>query len=145
MRFALPLAALTFAAQTALAQAPASLTLDDAIVLARRNNPAFHQTVNARRTADAQLRSAYASLLPAVSANMSGRYQKSGQQFVCGVALGNNLDVLQSSYSLGAQWTLNSAVLFAPTLYRAQSAAAEADVTGASELLRATVTQQYLT
>ena len=143
--FALPLAALALVAQIAQAQAPATLTVDEAITLARRNNPLFQQTINARRSADAQLRSAYASLLPSVSANMSGRYQKSGSQFVSGVALGNDLDVLQSSYGLSAQWTLNSAVLFAPKLYKAQSDAAEKDVTGAAELLRATVTQQYLT
>lgn len=143
MRFTLPLAALALVAQTAHAQTT-SLTVDEAIVLARRNNPIFQQTVNARRSADGQLRSAYASLLPSVSANMSGRYQQSGQQFVSGVSLGNNSDVVQSSYGLNVNYTINSAVLFAPKLYRANRDAAEADVTGAAELLRATVTQSYI-
>ena len=49
MRFALPLAALTFFAQASGAQTPSTLTLDEAIQLARRNNPTFLQTVNARR------------------------------------------------------------------------------------------------
>ena len=59
MRFVLPLAALALVAQTAQAQAPTTnLTLDEAIALARRNNPLFQQTVNARRSADIQVRSA---------------------------------------------------------------------------------------
>lgn len=144
MRFALPLAALALVAQTVRAQAPATLTVDEAIALARRNNPLFNQTVNARRSADLNVRSAYASLLPSVSTNLSGRYQQTGQQFFQGIALANNSDVLQSSYGLGVNYTINSAVLFAPKLYAAQREAAEADVTGAAELLRSVVTQRYI-
>jgi outer membrane protein len=144
MRFALPLAAIALAAQTVFAQTPATLTLDEAISLARRNNPLFQQTVNVRRAADAQVRTAYASLLPSVSANLSGRYQKTGQQFISGVALGNESDVMQSSYGIGVNYTINSDVLFAPRQVRANREAAEADVTGGAEVLRATVTQQYL-
>lgn len=144
MRFALPLTALALVAQTAQAQTPASLTLDEAISLARRNNPLYQQTVNARRSADAQVRTAYASLLPSVSANLSGRYQKTGQQFVSGVPLGTDADVMQSSYGLGVNYTINSDVLFAPRLVGANRDAAEADVTGATETLRSGVTQQYL-
>jgi len=144
MRFALPLAAMALVAQTVQAQAPASLTLDEAVSLARRNNPSFLQTVNARRSADAQVRTAYATLLPSVSANLSGRYQKTGQQFVQGIALNNSSDVLQSSYGVGVNYTINSDVLTAPRLSGANRDAAEADVTGASEFMRATVTQQYL-
>ncbi|HEY8176064.1 MAG TPA: TolC family protein [Gemmatimonadaceae bacterium] len=144
MRFVLPLAALALVAQTAQAQAPSTLTVDEAIALARRNNPLFQQTINARRTADIQVRSAYASLLPSVSANLSGRYQQTGQQFVSGIQLANNSDVVQSSYGLNVNYTLNSAVLFAPKLFTANRAAAEADVTGMSELLRSGITQRYI-
>lgn len=148
MRFALPLAALALVAQTiqaqAPAQAPASLTLDEAVSLARRNNPLFQQTINARRSADARVRTAYASLLPSVDANLSGRYQKTGQQFISGFALENASDVMQSSYGLGLSYTLNSDVLTGPRLAGANRSAAEADVTGAAEVLRSGVTQQYL-
>jgi outer membrane protein len=144
MRFVLPLAALALVAQTAQAQAPTTLTVDEAIALARRNNPLFQQTINARRTADVQLRSAYASLLPSVSANMAGRYQQTGQQFISGIALANQSDVMQSSYSLNVGYTINSAVLFAPKVFAANRAAAEADVTGMAELLRSGITQRYL-
>jgi outer membrane protein len=144
MRFALPLAAVALVVQSAQAQTPTTLTLDEAISLARRNNPLFQQTVNARRSADAGVRSAYASLLPSVSANLSGRYQKTGQQFVQGIALNNSSDVMQSSYGVGVNYTLNSDVLTAPRVAAATRNAAEADVTGAAELLRSSVTQQYL-
>lgn len=143
MRFVLPLAALALVAQTAQAQTRANLTLDEAVSLARRNNPLFLQTVNARRSADAQVRTAYASLLPSVSANMAGRYQQTGQQFLQGVAFSNS-SVMQSSYGLNVNYTINSDVLFAPKLVRANRDAAEADVLGGTEFLRATVTQQYI-
>ena len=144
MRCVLPLAAIAFVAQAGLAQVPTSLTLDEAVSLARRNNPTYLQTVNARRSADARVRTAYGSLLPSVDANLSGRYQSQGQQFVSGVALSNNADLMQASYGIGVSYRLNSDVLFAPRLAGASRDAAEADVTGNAELLRAAVTQQYL-
>jgi outer membrane protein len=145
MRFILPLAALALFAPAAQSQAPSTLTLDEAIQLARRNNPTFLQTVNARRAADAQVRTAYGNLLPGVDAQLSGRYQQSGRQFVQGIGLQNESDIMQGNYYIGANYTLNSDVLFQPRLARANREAAEADVTGNAELLRATVTQQYLT
>jgi outer membrane protein len=144
MRFTLPLAALALFAQAAQSQAPSTLTLDEAIQLARRNNPTFLQTVNARRAADAQVRTAYGSLLPSLDAQLSGRYQQSGRQFVQGIGLQNESDIMQGNYYLGASYTLNSDVLFQPRLARANREAAQADVSGNAELLRATVTQQYL-
>jgi outer membrane protein len=145
MRFVLPLAVCALAlASPAGAQQTASLSLDEAVGMARRNNPAFRQTANARRSADMAVRSAYANLLPSLDAQLSGRYQQTGQQFFNGIPLSTNSDVIQSSYGLGLNYTINSAVLFAPKLYGAQAEAAEADVTGAAEVLRAVVTQQYL-
>ena len=144
MRLALSFAALSLAALNAKAQTQATLSLDEAIGLARRNNPIFLQTVNARRAADGNLRSAYATLLPSVGASMSGRWQQTGQQFVQGIALSNASDIVQSSYGVNVSYSINSAVVYAPKLYRANRDAAEADVTGRGELMRAIVTQQYI-
>lgn len=144
MRFALPLAALALFAQASQAQVPSTLTLDEAIQLARRNNPTFLQTVNARRAADAQVRTSYGNLLPGIDAQLSGRYQQSGQQFVQGVGLRNESDIMQGNYFIGASYALNSDIILAPRLARANREAAAADVTGNAELLRSTVTQQYL-
>lgn len=52
---------------------------------------------------------------------------------------------MQSSYGVGVSYTLNSDILTGPRLASATRAAAEADVTGGAEILRAGVTQQYLT
>lgn len=144
MRLYLPLAAVALSFQAAVAQTATSLTLDEAIQLARRNNPLYLQTVNARRSADAQLRTAYAALLPSVSANVNGRLQKTGQQFVQGVALSNSSDVLQSNYGINLAYTLSPDVWFGPRQAAAAQNASEADVTGMQETLRATVTDRYL-
>ena len=145
MRLALPLLAVALLASGAGAQATTTLTLDQAVQLARRNNPLFQATVNSRRAADLGVKSAYAQLLPRLDAQASGRFTEGGQQFVNGIPISNSSDILQSNYGLGLSYTVNSAVLFAPKLYSAQRDAAEADVVGAQETLRATITFQYLT
>ncbi len=145
MRFPLPLAVCAFAlVSQAGAQQTATLTLDEAVTLARRNNPSFRVTTNSRRSADMAVRSAYANLLPSVNASAAGRYQQTGQQFFNGIPLSTSSDIVQSSYGLNVNYSVNSAVLYAPKLYSAQADAAEADVTFAAEVLRAVVTQEYL-
>ena len=144
MRFALPLLAAAVFAHQAGAQATTTLTLDEAVQLARRNNPIFQATVNSRRAADLGVKAAYANLLPRLDAQASGRFTEGGQQFVNGIPISNSSDILQSNYGIGIGYTINSAVLFAPRLYSAQRDAAQAEVVGAQENLRSAVTQQYL-
>ena len=144
MRFVLPFAALAFVGQTLAAQTPANLSLDEAIAIARRNNPVMQQISNARRSADMNVRQAYANLLPSLSANASGRYQVAGQQFFNGIPLSSSSDIIQSSYSLGLGWQLDSRAVLGPQVVKAQARAADADVTGNVENLRAIITQQYL-
>src|SRR6185503_6917275 len=50
----------------------------------------------------------------------------------------------QSQYGLNLNYTLNSATIFNPKLAGANRDAAAADVTGAAELLRGSVTSQYI-
>ena len=73
-------------ARDSAANAPV-LSLQDAITLARRNNPVFLQTRSARTRAGAALRSSYGVLLPDISSNFSGGYR---DQFF--PALGVNAD-----------------------------------------------------
>ena len=47
-----------------------TLSLDEAISLAKRNNPSYLQLLNSRTRADANLRAAYGSLLPSASTNI---------------------------------------------------------------------------
>ncbi len=124
---------------------PTSLTIEQAIELARRNNPELQQIQNNRIGAQAAVRSAYGSLLPSADASFSVQRQQGGQQIFSGTSLGASSDVNQSNYSIGLNYRLNSATLITPSLQRANRAAVEADISGAAENLRSNVRQQYLT
>ncbi|HEX6058666.1 MAG TPA: TolC family protein [Gemmatimonadaceae bacterium] len=158
MRFS-PFAALLLAAQPLAAQvaeptpiAPAAqpaapqpvLTLEEAIALARRNNPLHLQTVNAQRRAGAQLLAARGGYLPRVDASFGSQYREGRTQFFNGVALGATSDILSSSYSLSAQQQISGATFITPKLQKAELEAAEADVRGSTATLTALVAQQYL-
>jgi outer membrane protein len=132
------------AAQNAMPSPGAPLTLDDAINVARRNNPAYLQMANGRRTADAAVRSARGALLPSADANFGSRYQQGGQQVFNGLSFTNSSDAVQSSYGLNLNYRINSATFVNPKAALANRDAVEADITGNSEQLRAAVTQQYL-
>ena len=122
-----------------------TLTIDEAIAIAHRNNPDFLQTVNNRQTAKAALRSAYGALLPSADASLSASRQQGGQQIVSGSTLGASSDFNTSSYRFGFGYRLNRATLITPGLQRANRDAVEADITGARQNLRDAVAQQYLT
>ena len=134
------------AAQTpATPGARATLTLDEAIAIARRNNPAFLQVANNRREAEAQVRASDAALLPSVTSSFTADYQKAGTQFFQGAQLGASSDIVSSSYRLGVNYFVNGATFLNRSAARASREATEADIDGSSETLRALVTQQYLT
>ncbi|HEU4722994.1 MAG TPA: TolC family protein, partial [Gemmatimonadaceae bacterium] len=122
----------------------ALLTLDEAISLARRNNPVYLLQAGNRRTADAAVRSARGALLPSADASFGTRYQQGGQQVFNGLSFSNSSDAVQSSYGLSLNYRVNSATFVTPKAAMANRDAVEADIHGSSEQLRATVTQQYL-
>jgi outer membrane protein len=124
--------------------APTSLTIEQAIELARRNNPELQQTLNNRINARAAVRSAYGALLPSADASLSAQRQQGGQQIFSGTSLGASSDVNQSNYQIGLNYRINSATLITPSLQRANRDAVEADITGATSNLRSNVSQQYL-
>src|SRR2546423_8729396 len=121
-----------------------ALTIEQAIVLAQRNNPELQQIQNNRVGARAAVRSAYGALLPSADASLSMQRQQGGQQIFSGTSLGASSDVNQSNYQIGLSYRLNSATLVTPSLQRANRDAVEADITGATETLRSNVSQQYL-
>jgi outer membrane protein len=151
MRFQSLVALVVLAGTAANAQAPvgaqtqSTLTLDEAVSIARRNNPAYLQTENNRSTADAAVRQSYAALLPSVNTRLSTSYNQSGQQYTGGAQLSASADNIYSSYGIGLDFRLNSATLLNPRLQRANRNATDADITGAQEQLRSNVTQQYIT
>src|SRR5215213_2612226 len=122
----------------------ALLTLDEAITLARRNNPVFLAQTTNRRTADAAVRSARGALLPSADASFGTRYQQGGQQVFNGLSFSNSSDAVQSSYGLNLNYRVNTSTFVTPKAAAANRDAVEADISGSSEQLRAAVTQQYL-
>src|SRR5688500_17541441 len=111
MRALILVALLGATGQVAFAQDQAAigrtLTLDEAITIALQNNPGYLQSVNSERRADANVRSAYGSLLPTSSASFTTSYRQSGQQFFQGVALSNSANSVGSQYSLGINYNIN--------------------------------------
>jgi outer membrane protein len=126
-------------------QPPATLTLDEAIAIARQNNPLYLTTANERRSADALVRQAYGALLPSSNAQFYSGYQQGGQIFTNGGTLAVGSDQLQSQYFVGLNYRINAGTLVQPRAARANRVAADADITGAAETLRSGVTQQYIT
>src|SRR4051812_8741949 len=145
--FALAVSALVPAVKaqgTATASPGATLTLDEAISLARRNNPPYLSQANTRRTADAAVRSARGALLPSADASFTSRYQQAGQQVFSGQSFSNSSATLQSGYSLGLNYRVNRSTFINPKAASATREATEADIVGSAEQLRGDVTRQYL-
>ncbi len=151
MRLLRSLALATLIAPTAAtAQTPArdtarmTLTLEEAVTIARRNNPAYLQLTNNQREADAQVRASDAALLPAVNSSFTTEFSKGGTQIFQGSQLGASSSYVSSGYNLGVRYDVNGATFLNRSAARATRDAVEADVTGSTEQLRAVVTQQYL-
>ncbi|HVT40857.1 MAG TPA: TolC family protein [Gemmatimonadaceae bacterium] len=121
-----------------------SLTLDEALRLARQNNPVYLQAISGRRRAETALRSAYGVLLPSASTTFGSAYRQGKPQFFQGVAFGANSDVLSSSWGLNFSYTINPGAVAALRTEQALLEAAEYDLTGAEQSLKAAVTQQYI-
>jgi outer membrane protein len=144
------LATLLVPAGVAVAQTPVrdtartTLTLEEAVTIARRNSPAYLQVVNNQREADAQVRASDAALLPAVSSSFTTEYSKGGTQIFQGAQLGASSSYVSSGYNVGVRYDVNGATFLNRSAARATRDAVEADVTGSTEQLRALVTQQYL-
>jgi outer membrane protein len=142
------LCALLFAAVAAPGRAQTSpgpsLTLEEALRLARQNNPLYLQAINGRRRAETALRSAYGALLPSANTSLGSSYRQGKPQFFQGVEFGANSDILSSSWGLNLNYTINPGAVAALRTEQALLDAAEYDVTGADQALKATVTQQYI-
>ena len=124
---------------------PATLSLADALGIAREHNPAYRQTLNNRTAAAWNERGAYTSLvLPSVTASGGVSYTGPGQQRFLSNTFSQSVSTVASSYSLSLNYELSGATLSAPGLRRAQANAVDADIVGASQALVANVTTQYL-
>ncbi|HYL56265.1 MAG TPA: TolC family protein [Gemmatimonadales bacterium] len=125
---------------------PATLSLADAISLARQNNPVYRQAIHDRAPAAWGVRNAWSSLwLPSVTASGGISYAGPGEQNFLTSSFSQSVSTLSSSYSFVLDWTLNGQTLSQPGMRKAQLNAAEADVNGAETNLVTGVKQQYLT
>jgi outer membrane protein len=131
------------------AQEAATLTLEEAVALARRNNPDYLAQANDIHVADWNVRDAYGSLLPGASASTTYSYQAAGAPRF-GNFTGSELgiasasDYYTSSYNLGLSYRLSGASLVAPTQARSQRTATAAGIEAAAFALTTSVTRQYL-
>jgi len=126
-----------------------SLSLDDALELARSNNPTYRQALNDRDLADWDVRQAYGQLLPTASASSSVTWQGAGEQQFGTLTLGDlgfgNLpSYYLSSYRVSLGYSLDWSSLKAPAGAKAQRAATDADIRLAAATLVSTVTGAYL-
>ena len=130
-------------------QEPATLTLEEALALARRNNPDYLTQQNDAAVADWTVRAAYGALLPGASASTSFGWQGAGTPrfgIFTGedVGIGRTTSYYSSSYSLGLNYRLSGSNLLAPRQERASRRATLASIAAAAATLDAAVTQQYL-
>jgi outer membrane protein len=120
-----------------------TLSLDEALALAKANNPTYLQSSNGRRRADASLRVARGNFLPGASTNFGTNYRQGRQQYFDGVAFGSNSDLLGSSWGLNLSANLSPSSFSTLKAARSNVSAADDDITTADQNLRYTVTSQY--
>lgn len=130
-------------------QVPASLTLDEALRLALRNNPRLMAVRNDVAVADWSLNAAYGSWLPSASINSSVSWQGAGEQRFGSITadqLGfqDQPSFLFSSYNAGINYSLSGRTLMAPGQARRSRDATVAQVRSEEAVLRLNVTRAYL-
>ena len=130
-------------------QVPASLTLEDALQIALRNNPALQIARNDVPVANWNVRSAYADWLPTASARSSVEWQGAGEQrfgSITAEQLGfqDQPSFYFSSYNVGLNYSLSGRSLLAPGQAKRDREATWAQVGTAEANLRLGVTKAYL-
>ena len=141
--------ALLVAAPTVAQEVPTSLSLEEALEIARRNNPTFLQAENDRHQADWDVRQAYGQLLPTASASSSLGWQGVGEQQFGTLTLGDlgfgNLpSYYSSSYRLGLSYFLSYATILGPSQAKAQRRTTQAMIGISEAALVSQVTTAYL-
>lgn len=145
--------ALLLAGAPAAAQEPASspgptLTLEEALRLARANNPELLSQVNSESVAEWGVREAYGALLPGASVSSAFQYQAPGETRF-GIFTGGDLGVAGgtgyylSDYTLGFNYGLSGADLFRVGQEKANRRAVRAQTDATRYTLQSAITTQY--
>ncbi len=125
-------------------QIPASLTLAEAVDLARRFNPLLRQTANDLVGTKWGVRNAYASFVPSISLNGSVGYSGSGSQTFLSEEFVQQSSTIGSGYGVNLSLQLSGRSLMQPAVANARHRAAEARLSGEEVSLESTVRGQYL-
>ena len=131
-----------------LAQAPldvpTSLSLADAVQIARTYNPTLRQVANDLVGSAWGVRNAYASFVPGVYLNGAVGYRGAGSQTFLTEEFVQQSSTIGSSYGINLSMQVSGRTLFQPGLASARHRAAEANLTGTEVNLESMVRQQYL-
>jgi len=129
---------------------PATLSLEEAIRIARRQSPLYLMAKNDEAAADWAVREAWSQLmLPQASASLSLGYQAAGTPRF-GIFTGGDIGLAEipayysSSYGINLSYRLSASTLLRPGQARAERRAVEARSELADFELIVTVTRQYL-
>lgn len=124
-------------------EGPVTLSLDDALRMARENNPNFRAQRNDRGAAAWQVREAYAAFLPTFSTSLGGRWTDAGT-----VNYGNfnveSSSQLVSYYGLNLDYSLSGDEVFGLSSAKAGNRAVSARIRADRFNLESAVTRQYL-
>ncbi|MBC8086265.1 MAG: TolC family protein [Phycisphaerae bacterium] len=121
-----------------------TLSLADAIAIAKRSNPQFQSALNQRRSADITARSANGTFLPRVSSSLGGGYRAGGQSIVNGITQGASSGTLSSSGSISAGLDLSAAQFSDRKANLTEREIANADIAGSEQTLRVGIINQYI-
>jgi outer membrane protein len=130
-------------------QAPATMSLEEAVQLARRHSPSYRQQVNDESVADWNVRAAYGALLPSLTVSggidwRGGGTPRFGQLSGQELGLSRTPDYLFSDYGIRLGWTVSGGTFFRMAQERAAREATTARIEAAAYTLETGVTRQYL-
>ena len=134
----------SLARPAAVAPAGPTLTLDEALALARRNNPLYLQSLSGTQRAGAAVRSAYGAFFPTINSDLSSGYREGRPQNFGGVSFGAVSSTLSTNLQLNASMDLSPGTWMNPGQQKANLGAAEADAENAGMILRQGVVSQYI-
>jgi len=137
---------LALSAASAYAQvAPDELTLQEAVELAKANNPTFLSTQNDQSAADWQVRESYAQFVPSLTTSIGGTWQEAGSQRFGTIVFEEQVtDWLFTGYQVDARMTIDGNTIFGVSNARANRDATAARIDAAEFNLESTVALQYM-
>ena len=125
-----------------------TLSLDQALELARRNSPTFRQTANNQGPADWAFRESVGQFLPSFNTSVTGQYIEPGVPSTglfdaSDFGLGST-DYYFSYYNLTLNYSIGGSTFFDVASSRANQNATRAEIRAAEYTLESNVTAQYI-